>query len=271
MSAAIPPIFVRFATRRRCARFHGVGKITKEAAMAETTSDFRGFNTPPAIETKDHTARIVGAVVIVLALASAGAYSFETGMWHSGPKRAVPMSQLPSPTPPQTATQAVPALPPAANNVPAQPVSAPTQSVVATPATPVVTTTTTQVRTERMHVVTHPTPVVHRTDTTRERRIVPDRNDVAPQNNAIQNNAVTPEDTTPNSATTPQIAAPTNTTPQTPAPSAVTSPSQTAAPSQPAAPSQMAAPAPTAPSQAAPSQPTTPNSSTPNGTDPPPQ
>jgi hypothetical protein len=41
--------------------------------MAETTSDFRGFNTPPAIETKDHTARIVGVVVIVLALASAGA------------------------------------------------------------------------------------------------------------------------------------------------------------------------------------------------------
>ena len=76
--------------------------------MADITSDIRGFNTPPEIETVYPIGRIIGAAVIVLALASAGVYSYETGMWHSTPKIGRVRRRVPSPTPPQAAQNVAP-------------------------------------------------------------------------------------------------------------------------------------------------------------------
>jgi hypothetical protein len=218
--------------------------------MADATSDIRGFNTPSEIETKDNTARIVGAAVIVLALASAGAYSFEKGMWRSAPKQAVSTSELPSPTPPQAAQNVAP-LPAAVNTTPA-PQAAP---VAAPAAAPVVTTTNTTIQTPtktvRTHVVSHETTAVRRSDVI-HKHSTPDQNYVAP---STGNSAVTPEtpnDTsTPNSNMTPQS---TNPVPSTTAPS-TTTPSQTVAPQQNTAPAQTT------------TQTTTPNQSPPNNSD----
>ena len=218
--------------------------------MADVTSDIRGFNTPPHIETKDSNARIVGAAIIILALASAGAYSYESGRWHSTPKQAVPASELPAPSEPQPLAQPAP-LPAAVNTTPA-PSVAPTPMVAPAPA-PVATTTTT-VRTPdkivRTRIVSHGT-VVHRSQTERQTN-APVQSDVAPQNSGVNN---TPDATVP----------------AAPAPTSTMAPSTTpAAPSQSVAPTQ--APVQAAPQTATP-QPTpsesTPNSSntTPNATD----
>ena len=239
--------------------------------MADVTSDIRGFNTPPEIETKDNTVRIIGAAVIILALASAGAYSYEKGMWHSTPKQAVSASELPSPLPPQAAAQSA-TLPPAVNSSPAvnsTPAnSAPMQSVapVAAPAeVPVVKTTTTIVQTPtktvRTHVVSHETVPLHRPDTIRQRS-APEQNYVAP--NTV-NSTVTPEATTPTTTAPQNSNQNSNTTPQNTNQNTAPSPAP-APPSQSVAPQQ--APIQAAPQTATPEQ-STPNSSntTPNNTD----
>ena len=220
--------------------------------MADITSDIRGFNTPPHIETKDSNARIVGAAVIILALASAGAYSYESGMWHSAPKQAVTASELPSPTPPAPQAAAQPAPAPAAvnnsaavnNTAPAQP--APSPAAVATPAAAPLINNTTPVKVDRTRIVTHTIITRAPVKARAAQRPAHDRNDAASQttqpdttqnNVAPQNSAVTPQNTN----ATPNTATPQDTTPQnsnlTTAPSTTTTP---ATPSAPATPSQAA-------------------------------
>ncbi len=213
--------------------------------MADITSDIRGFNTPPEIETVYPTGRIIGVAVIVLALASAGVYSYETGMWHSTPKSAVSAGELPSPTPPQAAQNVAPPPPAAVNTMPA-PQAAP---VVAPAPAPIVTNTTTTVQTPTKTVRTH-TTIVRRPDVkpaVSQKRSVPDQNFVAPD---AQNSAVTPEAPT-STPSTPQTVTPQNSN---------MTPNANPAPTS-------AAPQQAAPQQAAP-QTATPNQSTPNSTDP---
>jgi hypothetical protein len=66
-------------------------------------SDLRGNNTPPEMSLGS-TGKIVGALIVVLAVGAAGAYSYKTGVWTLPPRQKVADSQLPSPSPPALPT-----------------------------------------------------------------------------------------------------------------------------------------------------------------------
>jgi hypothetical protein len=46
------------------------------------------------------TGKFIAGVVVVLAFGALGVWTYEKGMWNTGPKPIVPNSQLPSPSPP---------------------------------------------------------------------------------------------------------------------------------------------------------------------------
>jgi hypothetical protein len=64
-------------------------------------SDLRGTNAPDKMNF-GVAGKIVGAVVIVAAIAGAGVYTYQSGMWtpHHKVQPVVSNYQLPSPTPP---------------------------------------------------------------------------------------------------------------------------------------------------------------------------
>jgi hypothetical protein len=50
----------------------------------------------------NNTGKIVGAIIVALAVCALGVYGHQAGMWNSPPKEAVPYSDLPSPGVPVT-------------------------------------------------------------------------------------------------------------------------------------------------------------------------
>ena len=75
-------------------------------------SDLRAFHMPDEIQ-PGPAGKIIGALVIIIALAVAGIYSYKTGMWNIPPLPLVPVSDLPSQPPLSKAVLAV-APPPSA-------------------------------------------------------------------------------------------------------------------------------------------------------------
>jgi hypothetical protein len=58
-----------------------------------------------------NTGKIIGAIVVALAVGAVGIYTIEIGMWNPQPQQAVPYKDLPSPGLP-IATPAAPIVPP---------------------------------------------------------------------------------------------------------------------------------------------------------------
>lgn len=61
-------------------------------------SDLRGTNTPEEMGI-GNIGKIIAAIIVVLAIGAAGAYTYEMGMWKM-PHQIVASNELPSPTPP---------------------------------------------------------------------------------------------------------------------------------------------------------------------------
>jgi hypothetical protein len=67
--------------------------------------NLRGINTQ--VET-GNAGKIIGALVVALAIGAVGAYTYETGMWKSSPRQIVPNRDLPSPGLPSAVPTLVP-------------------------------------------------------------------------------------------------------------------------------------------------------------------
>jgi hypothetical protein len=208
-----------------------------------------------------NTGKILGAVIVALAIGVAGAYAYESGIFQSSPKSAVSSSALPSPTPPVHVLSRVTPQPTVVP--PPAPVSAPVQAAPQAVITPPVQTHVVE-RVTHERVVTHDR-VLQRTSgparatretTTTTTIATPTVTAPAQPTQTVPPAAIVPEQTAPQNTnasppannTTPSVAAPAQTAPQQTAP-------QQAAPQQTAPQNVQQQPAQTAPQQPAPQQP----------------